>query len=243
MKLLLSGATGAAGSQILRSALADPLISSITILTRRPLPNWLPVPNDNKPTQVVVLPDFLHYPEDVRAEIAGHDAFIWALGCSSVGMSEADYTKVTYDYVVSAVEALQDDTKQRSVGNPFRFVFVSGQGSDPEEKNIQMFRNIKGRTEKYLTSLPTCLMIQASVLRPGYFFPSHPVDRAHTRGTGARVADHIFTPLFRGLLSSQYTPIEDLGRFAVELAKGTWGESHWQRTFTNTEMQKLLASM
>ncbi|KAF8921348.1 hypothetical protein CPB85DRAFT_1270420 [Mucidula mucida] len=58
-------------------------------------------------------------------------------------MSEADYTKVTYDYVVSVVEALLNDTKQRSMGNPFRFVFISGQGSDPQEKNIQMFRNIK----------------------------------------------------------------------------------------------------
>lgn len=136
-----------AGSQILRSALADPDVTKITILSRRPLPSWLPVPSESKPTEVVVLSDFEKYPADVQKKLAEHDACIWALGCSSLCMSEQDYTRITYDYTVSAIQALRDGGIAGSqTASPFRFIFVSGEGADPEKKNLPMFGRIKVRS-------------------------------------------------------------------------------------------------
>ncbi|KIY65498.1 hypothetical protein CYLTODRAFT_379376 [Cylindrobasidium torrendii FP15055 ss-10] len=241
MKLLLSGSTGAAGSQILRSAIADPDVSSITILSRRPLPSWLPVPNDSKPTEVVILKDFMDYPPEIAKKLADHDACIWALGTSSIGMSEEAYTKVTYDYVVKAVEAIQaGGIKDSTHAKPFRFVFISGEGSDQERQDIAMFGRVKGRTEKFLTSLPPDSNIKGSIFRPAYFFPAHPNDRANTRGLLLRGLDCIAAPIFRTVVPKLYTPISDLGRFSVELAKGRWAEEH---TFPNAKMRELIAQL
>lgn len=39
MKVILSGATGFIGGEVLRQALADPAIKSLTCITRRALPD------------------------------------------------------------------------------------------------------------------------------------------------------------------------------------------------------------
>lgn len=58
-------------------------------------------------------------------------------------MSEADYTVITYDYVVKAIEAVRQGRESLSKTDTFRFVFISGEGADPEKQNIQMFGRVK----------------------------------------------------------------------------------------------------
>lgn len=71
MKLILSGPTGFIGSEILNQALADPSITSIIALSRKPL-----AISDPKLT-VVIIDDFLTYSPDVLVQLAGADACIW----------------------------------------------------------------------------------------------------------------------------------------------------------------------
>lgn len=162
MKLLLTGVTGAgtcyldsflsntaftniwrlAGIQTYRTAIQDTSISKITLLIRRPLPSWIP---ESPKTEVIVLKDFLAYPDDLPARLAEHNACIWALGTTSVGKVEDEYTKITYGYVMAAVKALQDGgiVKRKDAANPFRFVFVSGEAADQTEKSFIMFARVK----------------------------------------------------------------------------------------------------
>jgi len=65
------------GLQVLRLAIADPDISSITLLSQWPLPDYVPT---STKVQVIVLEDFLHYPPNVLLRLADHDACIWASG-------------------------------------------------------------------------------------------------------------------------------------------------------------------
>jgi len=139
MRLLLTGVTGAAGIQIFRTAIQDESVTKITVLTRRPLPSWMDVPETDK-TEIVVLSDFLHYPDDLPPRLAEHDACVWALGTSSSGLSAEEYTKITYDYLMAAIIALekggvgQVTTKEDGSARerpPFRFLFISGEGADP----------------------------------------------------------------------------------------------------------------
>lgn len=109
------------------------------------------IPKNDK-TNVIVLKDFLHYPDDVPPRLADHDACIWALGTCPAGMSEEEYTKVTYDYSMAAVIALEkggvgrvpqpanegSDTEKK----PFRFVFISGEGADQTEKSWILFSRV-----------------------------------------------------------------------------------------------------
>lgn len=91
--------------------------------------------------------------------------------------------------------------------------------------------------ERELAELFKDTNLKAHVYRPGYFFPSkdYPEDRLNQRGGVERALDIVATPLFK--YTPWYSPIEDFGRFAVEVVKGRWPE---QELFRNTDMRKLV---
>ncbi|OCH93948.1 hypothetical protein OBBRIDRAFT_832254 [Obba rivulosa] len=242
MRLLLTGATGVAGLAIYRAALNDPVVTAVTILSRRALPSWAELPaNASSKTEVILHDDFTTYSPELARRLAEHDACIWALGKASAGMSEPDYTRLTYEYPMSAARAL----KHAGVGagraqDPFRFVYISGAAADPTEKSIMMWARVKGRTEKDLTEFcDNSEGMKAHILRPAYFFPSnqYPQDRKNQRPASAGYVDCVMTPLLNTVLPSQYTPIDDLARFAVEAAKGQWPD---ETLFSNTKMKELV---
>lgn len=237
MKLVLTGVTGAAGIQIFRQAVSDASIKRITVLSRRALPSWMDIPENDK-TEVIILDDFLAYPSDLPARLAGHDACVWALGKSSVGLSDEEYTRITHDYTMHFANSLQEAGMKDRTGEPFRFVFISGEGADPSGKSNVKFARIKGMTEKALFDLPPSSNIKASVMRPAYFFPSkdHPSDRENIRSPTTRAIDCLMSPIMKTILPSMYTPIEDLGFFAVEVAKGRWSD---EKLFPNSKMREL----
>ena len=134
-----------AGLSIYRAALADPSVTQVTLLTRRAIPSWAVLPpNADEKTRVILHEDFKTYPPELAKGLAEHDALIWALGKSSLGMSEAQYTEITYTYTMNAATALKDagaGTPER----PFRFIFLSGSLADPKGESRQMWANVKVR--------------------------------------------------------------------------------------------------
>lgn len=74
MKLILAGATGFIGSEILRQCLRAPAFTSIIVLSRRALPAALA--NHTKLT-VIITKDFTVYPAEVLSQLEGADACIW----------------------------------------------------------------------------------------------------------------------------------------------------------------------
>jgi dihydrodipicolinate reductase len=72
-KLLISGATGRIGAQVLEHALSDPNISFVIVLSRRPLPELV---RHNR-MEIVVLEDFTKYTDEVVAKLSGADGCLW----------------------------------------------------------------------------------------------------------------------------------------------------------------------
>ncbi|TBU42301.1 hypothetical protein BD309DRAFT_1001906 [Dichomitus squalens] len=224
MRLIITGVTGVAGLAIYRAALNDPAVERVTLLTRRAVPAWAELPaNATEKTDVIVHTDFKRYAPELAQRLAEHDALVWALGKSSVGMSEEAYTELTYTYTIEAAKALKA-AGAGSPEQPFRFVFISGELADPEGKSRQMWARVKGRVERELPELFEGTNIKPHVFRPAYFFPSkdYPQDRLHQRSAIERLIDKVQTPLISTLLPAYYTPNHELARFAVELAKGRW---------------------
>ena len=136
---------------ILRILLVDNGVSHVTYLGRRPLPPWVVLPggtsaDNTSPTHpklsTIEHKDFLTYPPTLQEVIAGHDACIWALGTSTVGTPEDEYTELTVGYL----DAFLDVLKAKGVGStasPFRFVFISGQGADSTGTSRILFRRVK----------------------------------------------------------------------------------------------------
>ena len=243
-----------AGLQVFRAAAKDPAITHITVLSRRPLPDYVPASDK---AQVIVLADFLDYPPEVAARLAEHDACIWSLGGSSSGHTEESYTVFTLEYVKVFVDALQRSggVASRPENDPFRFVYVSGEGADPEEKSLLLFARIKvsaspfseilltdastritkGRAEKYLMDLPPSSGIRASIVRPGWFHPTK--EDEHLRSATARTLHTLFAPIIKGVWPSAYTPVEAIGQLTVEIAKGRWSE---EQLFRNVRLRELM---
>ena len=74
MKIILAGATGFVGREVLAQCRYNPSITSIVVLTRRPLPQEI---NDDPKVTSVVMHNFLEYSNDAKAKIEGATAAIW----------------------------------------------------------------------------------------------------------------------------------------------------------------------
>ncbi|OJT15658.1 hypothetical protein TRAPUB_5486 [Trametes pubescens] len=242
MRLILTGVTGVAGLAAYRAALVDPAIDGVTLLTRRPVPSWAKLPPQAvAKTNTILHQDFKTYPADLAQQLAEHDGLVWALGKSSVGMSEEQYTELAYNYTLSAARALKE-AGAGSEEKPFRFVYVSGEHADPTGESRQAWARVKGRVERELPELFQGTHMKAYILRPGYFFPSkaYPEDRLNQRSFTLRALDAVFGPVLGTLMPSSVVPTEELGRFMIELAKGRFPD---QELFRNAEMRKLVKEL
>ncbi|MGY2290541.1 hypothetical protein ACW9H6_26605 [Pseudomonas sp. SDO528_S397] len=153
MKIIVTGATGFAGGEVLRQALNDPQIHHVLVLTRRPLGIVAPKLKE------VILDNFLDYH---GLDLHDYDACIWCLGISQTQVPEPDYIRITLDYPVAAARAMY-------AANPaLHFCFVSGRSADPSERGKNLFTRIKGRAERQLGELGGPLY----VFRPGYIRPT-----------------------------------------------------------------------
>jgi hypothetical protein len=244
-------------------------------LGRRPLPPWVVLPGGTStdgasPTHPKLITiehkDFLTYPPAIQETIAQHDACIWALGISTVGMSEAKYTEITVGYFNSFLNVL----KEKAAGteeSPFRVVFISGLGVDSTEKSRVLFVRVKVRVHADSQSLLelTSRLLQGraendliktvkesggrlggSILRPGYFFPSkaYPQDAPNQRGLTLRITDQLLGPLLSNFYPTIVISVEQMGQFALEAARGKWEAKYGPaRIFKNSEMKDLLKSL
>lgn len=181
MNILLTGATGVAGSEALRVCLADPDVGRVTVLTRRP------TGVAHAKLTELTLADFLDY-APILPQLAGHDACLWDLGISQSRVTREEYERITFDYTLAGARAM-------AAANPrFTFCFLSGRGADSAEHSRILFARVKGRTENALLALPAPTTY---CFRPGFIQP----DRA------TRLEDRlgaIVAPLAR-LVSRQFS--------------------------------------
>src|SRR3954454_8412844 len=99
MKLLLVGATGLVGRQVLDLALADARVEAVVAPTRRPLPD--------QPKLLAPAVDFARLPED--ADWWRADATICALGTTMrVAGSKDAFRRVDYDYPLAGARIARE---------------------------------------------------------------------------------------------------------------------------------------
>ncbi|BGP23961.1 nucleoside-diphosphate-sugar epimerase [Rhodotorula toruloides] len=154
MRLILTGATGNAGADVLREALRDSRITAVTVLSRRPLPPRINPDPSNPKLRVILHEDFATYSPALLRQLEGHSACIWALGVSSDGQTEENYRRITVDYPLAAAKAFA--VLKREGEGKFVFAYVSGMGADQREgKAWAMFGRIKGDAERQLAQLPS----------------------------------------------------------------------------------------
>jgi len=74
MKIVISGCTGFIGGEVLRQTLKNPAITSVVVLSRKPLS--IAASSDVK-VQVVLVDDFLHFSDAVMKAVEGAQGCVW----------------------------------------------------------------------------------------------------------------------------------------------------------------------
>jgi uncharacterized protein YbjT (DUF2867 family) len=155
MKVILFGSTGMVGQGVLRECLRDQDVTEVLAVTRSATGQQDPKLRE------IVHRDF----NDFAALKLDGDACFWCLGVSSTGMSEADYTRITFDYTIAAAKVLARPT--------VTFIFVSGSGA----QGNAMWARVKRKTEDALFAMP---FKDVYVFRPGMIQPLRGI-RSRTR--------------------------------------------------------------
>lgn len=135
--MLLAGATGLVGSEVMRLLLADPTVSRVVALTRRPLP-------DESPRLEARVVDF-------DALEASRDAFavdqvICALGTTirQAGSQQA-FRRVDHDYPVAIAKLALE-------GGARHYLLVSALGANADSRVF--YNRVKGEVEQALRAMP-----------------------------------------------------------------------------------------
>lgn len=155
MIIIVTGATGLIGSEVLRQAITDNSIDEVIALTRTE-------PEIKHPKIKIVLhKDFTDY-QSATEHFKKADALIWCLGISQTQVSRKKYEEITFDYT----KACSDFCK--AINPAIHFVFVSGDGADKTEKSSTLFKRMKGKAENALlqSGLTDVIIARPDAVRP-----------------------------------------------------------------------------
>jgi nucleoside-diphosphate-sugar epimerase len=199
MKVLITGATGMVGRSVLLECLEDNAVEKVYLLSRKSIEFLHP-----KIVEILIS-DFEKLTKDDFLDIS-LDACFHCMGISSVGQSEAAFSKVTYE----ATKVLMDVMFEV---NPSMVVtYVSGIGTDTSEKGKVMWARVKGKTENYILNkgFKKCYMF-----RPGMILPEKGIKSRTFLYQFFYVILRPFFPLFRW--SKNVTTTTKLGKSMIRL--------------------------
>ena len=150
---IITGATGMVGEGVLLECLADPRVARVLVINRK-------ASGVTHPKLVEIVHADFHDLSAIQPQLAGYDACFFCLGVSSVGMSEADYTRVTQDLTLEFGRTLA------RLNPDMAFCYVTGKSTDSTEHGKTMWARVKGRTENQLLRLfPRGVMFRPGMMR------------------------------------------------------------------------------
>lgn len=155
MKVVITGGSGMVGRGVLLECLDHEKIREVISIGRSEIDLSHP-----KLTQIVHK-DFSDY-NPIQDQLQNVDAAYLNMGISAVGLSEAQYKEITYDYTLALAKQLLELNPNMTC------TYVSGVGTDSTEKGRTMWARVKGKTENDLLKLG---FKQAFMFRPGTIIP------------------------------------------------------------------------
>jgi uncharacterized protein YbjT (DUF2867 family) len=214
MKVIIFGCTGMVGQAVLRECLRDEAVNSVFVIGRNSIGDTHPKLRELR------RPDMFDF-DGVAVELQGYNACFFCLGVSAAGMSETEYTRLTYDLTLGWAKVLAQ------INSAMTFIYVSGAGSGGKS----MWARVKGRTENALLSLfPYSYMFRLAALRPMHG------EVSKTRWTRISYAIfHPLLPLVRAIVPGAVVTTEELGRAMIRVAR----EGAPKRVLENRDLRAL----
>ena len=216
MKVLVFGASGMIGQAVMRELVRDTAVTSVVAVGRSPSGQRDPKVRD------LIVRDLTDLAA-VERDLTGFDACFFSLGVTAMGLTEAQYSMVTYDLTLSVARTLA------RLNPSMAFLYVSGQGADSTEKGSVMWARVKGRTENALLALP----FRAYMLRPGMIVPK---DGIKSRTGWYNVLYTLatpFNPVFERMTGS-VTTTRKFGQAMIAIARTRPEKRIWETRDINS---------
>ena len=201
MRILLMGATGMVGSGVLRVLQDDPSVTEVVVVGRRSCGAA-----GGKVRELLVA-DLSAVESVDEAALAGLDGCIWAVGVSSMGMTEAAYAEVTERLTLRWAARLLE------LNPSMAFCYCSAAGAG----GGTMWAKVRQRVEGPLSTMG---FRHAGCVRPGLISP---IQGFRHRVALFALGLRLFGPLFPALIAlvpSYATSWERLGRAMIRVVKG-----------------------
>lgn len=200
MKVVIFGATGMVGQGALRESLLAPDVESVLAVTRTPISVSHPR------LRQVRLADFADL-TPIREDLRGYGACFYCLGASSVGLDEAAYTRISYDYPMAAARTFAELDPRTT------FVYVSGAGTNLNGR--QMWARVKGRAERDIIDL----LPNGYAFRPGMIQPTRGVRSKTGWYNAIYTAVGPLVPLLERVAPKYVTTIDKLSQAMLRAAR------------------------
>ena len=204
IRAIITGATGMVGKGVLLECLDSPDVESILVINRKS------IDLEHSKLSEIIHSDFFNL-SSIRGELDGYNACFFCLGTTSVGVSEEEYTKITYDLTINfAKEVL-------SLNPEMKFCYVSGAGTDSSEKGRTMWARVKGKTENDLMKMP---FKATYVFRPGYI---HPMPGMKNTLSAYKYMSFLY-PVFKILFPKFICSLSDIGTSMIEVCRNGYSK-------------------
>ncbi|KAF2442989.1 hypothetical protein P171DRAFT_416292 [Karstenula rhodostoma CBS 690.94] len=166
MKLIIVGATGFVGTEILRQSLLRKDITSVVAVTRRAL-----APSASSPKlQNVVVKDYDQYNDEAKTAFKNANGCIWTIAITPSKSSNYAWEEVVRVCQTSTLVGLRA-MHEAGLGKPFRFIYMSGIAAERDQSKTPSFKpkysSMRGDTESQILALAKEKGFEAMAAKPG----------------------------------------------------------------------------
>jgi len=208
VNVLIYGATGMVGQGVLLECERDPGVERIVAVGRRPMGRT------HAKLREIVQPDLTDM-TSLNAELPAIDACFFPLGTTSLGKSEEEYTRVTYDLTLAIAQQLVRANPKMVFG------YVSGRSTDSTERGSIMWARVKGRTENALLN---CGFRAAYMFRPGVIMPLDDIRSATGWYNTLYAIARPLLPLLHRMAPTSITTTQQVGRAMIAVARNGYSK-------------------
>lgn len=196
IKVILTGATGMVGEGVLLECFTNPQIKEVLSVSRKPYGGI-----KHPKLRECIVPDFFNL-DNIQDQLKGYDACFYCAGISSNGLTESEYSYITYD------TTLHFANKLVSINPEMVFSHISGSHTDSSEKGRIMWARVKGKAENALIALPFKKVYN---FRPAFMKPTE--GQVNVKGLYKVIAS--LYPLLRLLMPGRVSTLGEVGQAMI----------------------------
>ena len=186
------------GEGVLLECLDNPAVEQVLVINRKP------GGVSHAKLREVVHADFFNL-APIESLLAGYDACFFCAGVSSVGMSQEEYKRKTYDLTLSVGRLLA------KLNPEMAFCYVTGKSTDSSEQGPVAWARVKGATENALMKL----FGNSYMFRPGMMLA---VPGQKNLKIWYRLFAWIY-PIGRALYPAGFCTLQEVGRAMINVAR------------------------